>query len=301
MPNPDDITGDDPVTERVDWSTRNDFETLVAAEQAGAAVGESVARWWNELGLVADELVAGNSLDDLFRHALATMREALGADAVSVLLANDDEDALIARASVGLGEEVSLELQIRAGEGMAGQVLASRKPLVVDDLSRIQLASPALTESGMQSVVAVPIFLNGRVLGVLHAGSQQLDRFTEMDARMLEQVADRIAGALGRVQLFETERMARLRAEQMADRLARLQSITSSLAGASSPAEVATVLAAAMSSNGPNSELDRGDVWLVHDEPPRFGAHGRRTDGYWGVRRDRRRRRRACCRRVPHQ
>lgn len=270
MVNPDDITGGDPVTGRADRSDRSDFETLVAAEQAAAAVGESVARWWHELGLAADELVAGNSLDGLFRRALATMREALGTDAVSVLLANDDEDELIARASVGLDEEVSLELQIRAGTGMAGQVMSSRKPMVVKDLSRIQLASPLLTESGMRSVVAVPILLDGRVVGVLHAGSHELDRFTDMDARMLEQVADRMASALGRIQLFETERMARLRAERIADRLARLQSITSSLAGASSPAEVATVLATAMSSNGPNSELDRADVWLVHDEPPRL-------------------------------
>jgi GAF domain-containing protein len=268
--NPVDTPGGGPASGRVDRTSRNEFEKLVAAEQAGMAVGESVARWWNELGVSASSLVSSNSLDDLFRHALATMREALGTDAVSVLLANDDQDQLIARAAVGLDEEVSLELQIRAGEGMAGRVLASRKPLVVGDLSRIQLASPLLTESGIQSVVAVPILLDDRILGVLHAGSHQLDRFTEMDARMLEQVAERMAGALGRIQLFETERIARLRAEQMADRLDRLQSITSLLAGTSSPSEVATVLAGAMSSKGPNSELDRADVWLMHDDPPRL-------------------------------
>ncbi len=277
MANPLNTSGGDRPADTVNRSTdtvyrpnRDEFEALRIAQEAGTAVGESIARWWNELGVAADSLMARKSLDDLFRHALATMREALGTDAVSVLLANDEEDELIARASVGLGEEVSLELQIRAGEGMAGRVLASREPLVVEDLSLIQLVSPALTDSGMRSLVAVPILLDGRVLGVLHAGSHQLDRFTDLDARMLEQVAERMAGALGRIQLFEMERIARLRAEQIADRLSRLQAITSSLAGASSPTEVATVLAAAMSSRGPNSELDRADVWLVHDDPPRL-------------------------------
>ncbi|MDQ1361094.1 MAG: hypothetical protein QOJ44_1471 [Acidimicrobiaceae bacterium] len=249
---------------------RNEFETLVAAEQAGRAVGESVARWWYELGAAADTILTRNSLDELFQHALVTMREALGTDAVSVLLANDDEDELVARVSVGLDEAVSLDLRIRAGEGMAGRVLASREPMVVSDLSTVQLVSPLLRESGMRSVVAVPILLDDRVLGVLHAGSHRVDQFTAMDARMLEHVADRMAGALSRVRLFETERIARLRAEQVADRLGRLQNITSLLAGASSPAEVVTVLAGAMSSKGPMGEVERADVWLVHDDPARL-------------------------------
>jgi GAF domain-containing protein len=251
-------------------SPGNEFDTLIAAGRAGRAVGESVSRWWHELGVAADSVMTRKSLDDLFRHGLATMREALGTDTVSVLLANDEEDELVARVSVGLDEEVSLELQIRAGEGMAGRVLASRESLVVRDLSRIQLASPVLRDSGIRSVAAVPILLDGHVLGVLHAGSYELDRFTAMDARMLEHVASRMAGALGRVRLFETERIARLRAEQLADRLVRLQSITSSLAGASSPAEVATVLAEAMSSKRPNSDVEMANVWLVHDDPARL-------------------------------
>ncbi len=266
MVNPVEAHESDPEDRRA----RNEFEMLVAAERAGRAVGESVARWWYELGTAADSVLTRTSLDELFQHALVTMREALGTDAVAVLLANDEEDELVARVSVGLHEPVTLELQIRAGEGMAGRVLATREPLVVADLSTVQLVSPALRESGMQSVVAVPIILDGRVLGVLHAGSHELGHFTAMDARMLEQVADRMAGALGRVRLFETERIARLRAEQVADRLARLQNITSLLAGASSRAEVATVLAATMSSKGPNGEMARADVWLVHDEPTRL-------------------------------
>ncbi len=253
-----------------DRRVRNEFEMLVSAEQAGRAVGESVARWWHELGSSADTAVTRTSLDELFQYALVTMREALGTDEVAVLLANDEEDELVARVAVGLVEAVSLDLQIRSGEGMAGRVLATREPLVVDDLSTVQLVSPVLGESGMKSVVAVPILLDGRVLGVLHAGSHQLGHFTAMDARMLEQVADRMAGALSRVRLFETERIARFRAEQVADRLARLQNITSLLAGASSRVEVATVLAGAMSSKGPKGEIERADVWLVHDEPARL-------------------------------
>jgi hypothetical protein len=115
--NPHNTSGGDRPADTVNRSTdtvyrpnRDEFEALRTAQEAGTAVGESIGRWWNELGVAADSLMARTSLDDLFRHALATMREALATDAVSVLLANDEEDELIARASVGLGEEVSLEL-----------------------------------------------------------------------------------------------------------------------------------------------------------------------------------------------
>ena len=69
-------------------------------------------------------------------------------------------------------------LGIRAGEGMSGQVLASRQPLLVRDLSAIHVVNPVLRDSGLRSVVAVPLLGRGAPLGVpRHRATKTLSVF----------------------------------------------------------------------------------------------------------------------------
>jgi serine phosphatase RsbU (regulator of sigma subunit)/putative methionine-R-sulfoxide reductase with GAF domain len=88
------------------------------------------------------------------------------------------------------------------------------------------VVSEVLRDSGVRSLVAVPVPAGDRVLGVLHADSYQLAYFEEGHATLLSLVADRLGGAMEQVRLFESERAARAEAEAVADRLERLQRIT---------------------------------------------------------------------------
>ncbi|MGO8724466.1 MAG: GAF domain-containing protein, partial [Acidimicrobiales bacterium] len=172
------------------------MQQLVAAEHAARVAGESAARWWQDLAETSASARTDRVLDALFRSSFATMKAALDADAVSVLVANEAGNELIARASNGLSEEVTLRLGIRAGEGMSGRVIATRKPLLVDDLSTIEVVSPVLRNSGLRSVAAVPILFDERVLGVLYVASLELSHFDELDVELLELMAERLAVAL---------------------------------------------------------------------------------------------------------
>jgi serine/threonine-protein kinase RsbW len=247
------------------FGTTEDDPFLIAIEAARVA-GEGVAHWWTDLHDAANSAMTSESLDDLIREALLVLSQALSADTVSVLLANDEEDEIVVRLGIGLQREVTRELGIHAGEGMAGRVLADRRTLVIDDLSEIQLASPALHESGVRSLVAVPMEASGRILGVLHAGSRELRHFGPASARALEIIADRLAGAIERVRLFEAERAARLRAQLVAERLRSIQSITSQLAAASTAHAAALVLAEWAAFGIPHHAPAWSSVWLVRGD-----------------------------------
>lgn len=181
-------------------------ERFLSVQRAARALSDSAGDWWRTLISSSNTIVTSESLDDLYRQSLAAMQAVLGADEVSILLADDGEEALVARISVGLGEEGTVKLRIPSGEGMAGRVLATRDSLVVPDLSRITLSSPVLQERGLRSVVAVPILSESHILGVLHAGSHELDHFTDSDAELLGFLAERLAIAFERVRLFEEQR-----------------------------------------------------------------------------------------------
>ncbi|HEV3266173.1 MAG TPA: GAF domain-containing protein [Acidimicrobiales bacterium] len=246
--------------------SRDEIEILLEADRAARIAGESVARWWKEHAEAAASEVTSDSLDELLRDALDSIRRGMAADAVALLLADESEGELVARAATGLAEEVTISLGIRAGEGMAGQVMARRRPQVFDDLSQIHIVSPVLRNSGLRSVVAAPLVSEGRVLGVIYAGSRQLANFTGADAHILELIANQVAGAFRRVQLFEAEHSARTEAEQLAARLGQMQAVTSALVGTSSVEETASVLAESMTSHAHRHEGRWGSVWVIRED-----------------------------------
>ncbi len=243
-----------------------EVERLVTTERAARMAGEMGGRWWRDLARSASTARTDGALDGLFRTALATMREAMGADAVAVLLANDAGDELVARAASGLSEESTLDLRIRAGEGVAGTVLATRRSAVFDDLAAVDIVSPILRNSALRSIAAVPILFDEQPLGVLYAGSRKRHDFTGADVELLELMATRLAGAMERVRAFEREREARTRAERDADHLARLQTITSRLHAAATVEEIAAALTASLSTDARGAPIAWSNVWLVRGD-----------------------------------
>ena len=184
-----------------------EVERLLSVQRAARALANSADDWWRELTEEAEATVSAAALDAFYLRALLAMQRILGADEVSILLADAEGGALVSRASIGLGEEGTVQLRIPAGQGMAGRVLAARQPLIVPDLSAINLVSPVLQQQGLQSVVAVPLLTaHGRTLGVLHAGSRRLAHFTESDAELLSFLAERVVVVVERVRLFEEQR-----------------------------------------------------------------------------------------------
>ncbi len=219
-----------------------DIEQLLAVERTAMSVVEPVTHLWRQLATTTDAAVTPRSLDAALRDALATMSRLLSVNTVALLLANEDASELVVRFAIGLSEDLTIGIGIRAGEGMAGTVLASRQPLVVGDISKIHIVNPVLRNSGLKSVAAVPLLSAGHALGVFYAASYDADRFTTADADLLQMVADRLAAALDRVRLFERERDARREAQQLAARTLRMQRVTAELASTHSAHEAAGVL-----------------------------------------------------------
>ncbi|HZE17302.1 MAG TPA: PAS domain-containing protein, partial [Mycobacterium sp.] len=124
---------------------------VIAAERAARDAGRSADRWWSELRQAADTAVTSDSLDTLLREALAAIRNALGSHTASILLANDDGDELVVRASIGFPALVNRGLHIPYGAGMAGAVMASGQVQVFDDLTRVNVVSSDLRTAGLRS------------------------------------------------------------------------------------------------------------------------------------------------------
>jgi signal transduction histidine kinase/putative methionine-R-sulfoxide reductase with GAF domain len=178
---------------------------LLQRERHARAEAEAAAATLRKLERVSEAALEHISLRDLLQALLERIVEVLEADTAAILLVEDDGD-LHVRATIGLDEQRERAVIVPMGQGLAGRIAAERRSLVVPDLSTVELVSPVLRERGMNSLVAIPLLAEDRVIGVLHAGSEAYAQFVEEDVRLLELIADRIALAINQAALYEAER-----------------------------------------------------------------------------------------------
>jgi signal transduction histidine kinase len=168
------------------------------------------------LQLVTDAAIAHLELEELLPELLTRIRDALEADTAAFLLLDEARDELVARAAVGIEEEVEQGVRIPVGGGFAGRVAAERRPIVLDDVDRADILNPILREKGIKSMLGVPLVFADRLQGVLHVGTLSPRQFTPDDVELLVVVANTASIAIEHARLFAAERNARLRLERLA-------------------------------------------------------------------------------------
>jgi signal transduction histidine kinase len=167
------------------------------------------------LQLVTDAALSHLDLDQLLAELLTRIRDVLDADTAVVLLCDELRGELVARAAIGLEEEVERGVRIPVGRGFAGRIAAERRPIVLDDVDQADVLNPILRENGVKSMAGVPLVFGDEMLGVLHVGTLTPREFTKDDVELLEVVADRVALAIEHARLFEAERRGRARLERV--------------------------------------------------------------------------------------
>ncbi|MEV0282060.1 SpoIIE family protein phosphatase [Streptomyces sp. NPDC050610] len=151
---------------------------------------------------------APDDLDGLLQRTVERARDMLDGDSAYLLLATDDETELEVRASTGLpsARQRFARVPVEAGTGRYG---SARMPAVHEDLSAVPGAVPLLNNTGMRSVVTVPLKVEGRLTGSLGVAAESPGRYSNEEALRLQFAADRIALAVESARLGELERLRR--------------------------------------------------------------------------------------------
>jgi phosphoserine phosphatase RsbU/P len=124
------------------------------------------------------------------------VKKTLAADTAAVLLLDQSAGQLLAAAASGIEEEVTQGVRVTLGTGFAGRVAAAREPVILTEVNQRTVSNPLLVERGIQSLLGVPLFAGGKVIGVLHVGSLSRREFSQEDVELLQLAGERAALAL---------------------------------------------------------------------------------------------------------
>jgi len=167
---------------------------------------------------------------ELLRSVVEVARSIFAAKASSILLLDEDANELVFEAVVGEGEEGLLGRRFPAGTGVAGWVLATGTPLVVEDVTTDpRFAKDVAEGTGYvpQGLMAVPLLHDERALGVLEVLDRQ-SHFTLQEMELLGLFASQAAIALDLLQRAREAERA-LAGDGRLDVVARLAATLSEL------------------------------------------------------------------------
>jgi len=117
-----------------------------------------------------------------------------------------DLEALTLRLEVacGLSEGASGLSELKIGEGVTGWVAKTGKPLLVPDVTRDERY--VVMDDNIRSELAVPLVLEGQVIGVVNVNSTKLDAFTQEDLELLSTLASQSAKVIQNAKLYDALR-----------------------------------------------------------------------------------------------
>jgi serine phosphatase RsbU (regulator of sigma subunit)/anti-sigma regulatory factor (Ser/Thr protein kinase) len=184
---------------------RDRVQRLLAHERALRREAEEAGGRLQDLLTITDVALTRLTSNLMLEELLSRIREIVRVDIADVLLLNEEGTHLTVIASQGLEEDARARTRVPISEEFAGRILSERRPLTAADLSEIEVARPSLREKRVRSLLGVPLIVEGRGIGVLQLFTLEPRRFTDHDITLVERVADRVALAIDRRQLYARE------------------------------------------------------------------------------------------------
>ena len=158
-----------------------------------------------ELRSLQESVKAINSaltLDELLQLIVDNATQVLRGARCSIALVDEKRSQVVTAAAAGIPREQLWGTAFRIGEGVAGWVVENHKPVLIGAVTK----DPRFQRVGdwpVASLMSVPLFSEGDVIGALSATSPDTDAFSDVDMSLLDAFADQAAIAVKNARLYE--------------------------------------------------------------------------------------------------
>jgi GAF domain-containing protein len=152
------------------------------------------------------DITAQLEMPRLLDAIIARASDLMGATGGMVHFYDPARERLVAVTSHNLEKDYT-GLTLEAGEGVAGKVFQTGKPLIVDDHRTWAKKSSQVTDAEARSTLGMPLKWQGQIIGVLDImDNVRVGAFDEHDLQRLAPFANQAAIAIQNARLFEETR-----------------------------------------------------------------------------------------------
>lgn len=190
------------------------LEERIRAESLASRLAEAA-----RLSEVSKAINATLERDPVLDLILTSALELIGGDEASVMLLDEERSHLEVVSYRGSGPDEIKNARVQVGSGIAGVVAQTQEPLLIQGNRVPPSAEGGHPQRGINSSMSVPLVRGGELIGVLNLmDTTGTKTFDESDLMALGFFAENAAIALGNASIYERERQAVDRLEDL-DRL----------------------------------------------------------------------------------
>ena len=161
------------------------------------------------------------NIDELLNMLLKQIVEVLAADTAVIL--RQENGYLNYAAGIGVSEEISEGYGMPIGQGFAGTIAATGKPIYIEDpLTNLSVETlhpitlKFILQLNIRTILGVPLQHNDHCIGVIHLGWFAVHPYSDRDIHLLQITAERLTMAIINTELYEqTQQLEKLRQLQI--------------------------------------------------------------------------------------
>jgi signal transduction histidine kinase len=145
------------------------------------------------------DISAAMDLSKLLDAIIARAMSLSSAEAGSILLSEEDSGELFFRTALGAKGDAVKRLRVAPGQGVAGRVAETGRPMIVNDVESDRSYSPEIAQKvgfSTRNLIAVPLVHQNRIVGVLELINKTVGGFTSDDEKILTLLAGQVARAV---------------------------------------------------------------------------------------------------------
>ena len=150
------------------------------------------------LSRIVREVDAASDLNAALEILVSRTRLLMAADVCTVYFSEDDGQRHVIAATDGLSSNVIGQVHVGFGEGVAGRIAESHRPLNLEQIP-VDLDQDFLLQTGERQyggVLGVPVVHKRKVLGVLLVRQREAHRFSDADEALLTTLAAQLGSAI---------------------------------------------------------------------------------------------------------
>jgi diguanylate cyclase (GGDEF)-like protein/PAS domain S-box-containing protein len=141
---------------------------------------------------INQKIISILDLNDLVDFVIEKVTDLLGAQRCSLMFLDGESRELTIKGAKGLSRSVIKNTHVKVGEGVAGFVAETGKPLLVSDVELEKAVVKHVRRYRGKSFLSMPVQLKGRIVGVVNVTDKSSnglgDVFTETDLNILSAI-----------------------------------------------------------------------------------------------------------------